>query len=297
LFEFISIDQPQKIRGRKRNILFINEANELTFESWMQLLIRTIDKVIIDYNPSMTPEHWIFKDVITRNDSDFYKSTYRDNPFLEPSLVAEIEHLQQVDSNYWKIYGLGEPGIIDGLIFPQFDQIDTAPATPQAYGLDFGYTNDPTALVAVTIEGDTLTLDEKLYRTHMRNSDIINWLRENNINRLTPIYADSAEPKTIDDLYLAGFNVHPATKGKDSIMYGIDLIRSYKLQVTKSSLNLIKELRNYTFAKDKEGKAINAPIDAFNHLLDASRYAVSMMQRSKHEYKSIMGVNTNTRRF
>lgn len=274
LIEFISLDQPQKIRGRKRNLLFINEANELFFEDWQQLIMRTTDKVIIDYNPSDS-FHWIYDKVIPREDCEFFQTTYKDNPFLEPELIKEIERLQFTDNDYWRIYGLGERGSSRATIF-QFSVVDEVPADVKilSYGLDFGFTNDNSALVAVYKDGENLYLDELLYHTNLTNPDISDKFAELHLTRQDEIFADSAEPKSIEELYRMRWNVKPTAKGADSVMAGIDMLKRYKIHVTSSSLNIIKELQNYKWQEDKNGNLLNKPIDNFNHAIDATRYAV-----------------------
>ena len=270
--EFISLDQPTKIRGRKRDVLFINECNELNFEDWQQLIFRTTEKIIIDYNPS-DEFHWIYDKVLTRDDVEFFKTTYKDNPFLEDVVVKEIERLQNIDDNYWRVYGLGERGQNRSLIF-NFNTIKEIPPTAKliSKGLDFGYTNDPTALVETYTEGDNMYINELLYRTGMTNQDIAREFTKLNLDRRDEIWADSAEPKSIEEIYRLGFNIKPTAKG--SVNIGIDIIRRYKLYVTERSINLIKELRNYKFIEDKNGQLTNKPIDAFNHATDAARYSV-----------------------
>lgn len=272
LVEFISLDQPQKIRGRKRNLLYINEANELYFEDWQQLIMRTTGKVVIDYNPS-DAFHWIYDKVIPREDCEFFKTTYKDNPFLEPELVKEIERLQFTDDDYWRIYGLGERGSSRATIF-QFGIIPEPYGELLSIGLDFGYTNDPTALVKVHKQGNELIFDELLYHTNLTNQDIAQKFEELELNRLDVIYADSAEPKSIEELHRMRWNVKPTVKGADSIMAGIDMLKRYELKVTAKSLNLIKEFQNYKWIEDKNGNLLNKPVDNYNHAIDAIRYAV-----------------------
>ena len=271
LVEFISLDQPQKIRGRKRNLLFINEANELFFEDWQQLVFRTDGKIILDYNPSDS-FHWIYDKVIPRDDSDFYQTTYKDNKFLDPVIIQEIERLRGTDEDYWRIYGLGERGMSRATIF-QFQIAEEAKGQVVAYGLDFGFTNDPTALIKVYKDGDNLYLEEKLYHTNLTNQDISQKLTELGMTRYDEIWADSAEPKSIEELHRMGWNVKPTAKGADSIMAGIDILKRHKLHIVKGSPNLTKELQNYKWQEDKNGNLLNRPIDAFNHLVDAMRYA------------------------
>jgi phage terminase large subunit len=270
--EFISLDMPQKIRGRKRDLLFANEANELNFEDWQQLLFRTNEKVIIDFNPS-EEFHWIYDHVLPRKDVEFYQTTYKDNPFLGAEIKAEIERLKDIDENYWRVYGLGERGQSRSLVYT-FTTIKEIPKEAKlvSYGLDFGYSSDPTSLVRTYILGDDMYVDELLYRTGMTNQDIANEMKALGLDRSNEVFADSAEPKSIEEIYRMGWNVKPTIKG--SINIGIDIIRRYKLHATESSFNLIKELRNYKYIEDKNGHMTNKPVDNFNHALDALRYSV-----------------------
>jgi phage terminase large subunit len=273
LVEFISLDQPQKIRGRKRNLLYINEANELFYEDWQQLIFRTDGRIILDYNPSES-FHWIYDRVIPREDCDFYQTTYRDNPFLDEKIKQEIERLQYTDEDYWRIYGLGERGMSRATVF-QFGMSEIPQeAKLLSYGLDFGFTNDPSAIVAIYQHGDNLYLDELLYRTGMTNRDLHNHLQSLGLDRRDEIFADSAEPKSIEELHRFGWNVKPTAKGQDSINAGIDILKRHKLFATARSNNLIKELQNYKWTEDKNGNLLNKPIDVMNHALDAARYAV-----------------------
>jgi phage terminase large subunit len=270
--EFISLDQPTKIRGRKRDLLFINEANELNFEDWQQLIFRTTERVIIDFNPS-EEFHWIYDKVLTRDDVDFFQTTYKDNPFLSQVIVDEIERLKDIDENYWRVYGLGERGKSRSLVY-NFATTKEIPEGAKLIGkgLDFGYSNDSTALVETFILGDDMYVRELLYRTGMTNQDIAKEFERIGIDRRDEIWCDSAEPKSIEEIHRMGWNVKPTQKG--AINIGIDMIRRYKLIATDGSINLIKELRNYKYIEDKNGQLTNKPIDAFNHTLDALRYSI-----------------------
>ena len=276
-FEFISLDQPQKKRGTKRHFLFCNEANELTWEDFFQLIIRTEEKIYIDYNPSDT-HHWIYDKVLSREDCTFIKSTYLDNPFLADELVNEIERLKHTDEEYWKIYGLGERGFSKSIIFNKVQIVGTIPedAKEIAIGLDFGYTNDPTALIEVYEHEGALIFNELIYERGLTNQDIAKSLHNFGIDRRRSIYGDSAEPKSIEEIYRLGFNIKPASKGKDSINIGIDLLKRYELKVTSKSTNLINEFNSYKWQEDKNGYLLNKPIDNYNHAIDAIRYAVIM---------------------
>ena len=272
LVEFISLDQPQKVRGRKRNLLFINEANDLSFEDWQQLVFRTEDKIILDYNPS-DEYHWIYDKVKDRDDADFYITTYLDNPFLEPSIKAEIERLKDTDEQYWQIYGLGQKGISKATIF-NFTETNVIPEDAEfvSYGADAGYTNDPTTLVSVYKKDYNLYVKEHLYQTQMTTVDIHNKWKQIGITR-EPIYFDSAEPRLIEELRRMGWNVRPSIKGADSVNAGIDLLKRFKIHIYKDSHNAIQEFRNYKWQEDKSGKLMNKPVDKNNHLIDATRYA------------------------
>jgi phage terminase large subunit len=271
LVEFISLDQPQKVRGRKRDLLFINEANELFWEDWQQLLFRTKEKVIIDYNPS-DEYHWIYDKVIPREDCDFFITTYLDNPFLGDSIKQEIQRLRETDEQYWQIYGLGIKGVSKSTIF-RYVEVNYIPETAKflSYGMDFGYTNDPTTLIGIWIDGYNLYAKEFLYRTMMTTTDINKFLNSLNIDRQM-IWADSAEVRLIDELRRMGWNIRPSIKGRDSINAGIDLLKRYKIHLTQDSNNAIQEFRNYKWDEDRSGKTINKPIDRHNHLIDALRY-------------------------
>ena len=270
LIEFISIDQPQKIRGRKRDYLWLNEANEFNYEDYQQLILRTTGKVYLDYNPS-DPYSWIYEKVITRDDCTFIKSTYKANPFLDKDTIAEIERLKDLDPDYWRVYGLGEIGSIQTMIFRQFELVDEVQGRLVGYGLDFGFTNSPTALVAVYQSDNNLYIKEMLYEKRLTNMDIANKLKEFRIDRQSEIVGDSAEPKTIEEIYRQGFNIKPAKKGA-GIHLGIDIMRRYKLHITKDSLNAIKEFRGYKWATDKNGDVLNTPVKVNDHLIDATRY-------------------------
>jgi len=272
LVEFISMDQPQKIRGRKRDLAFLNEANELTFEDWQQIVFRTNGRIILDYNPSDT-FHWIYDRVIPRDDAAFYQTTYRDNPFLDQTIIDEIERLKETDEHYWRVYGLGERGTNRAQVF-QFTTIQQIPVTAKflSYGLDFGFTNDPSALVGCYQEGDNLYFQELLYSTNLTNQDLNREFQKIEIGRYDEIFGDSSEPKSIEELHRMGWNIKPTQKGADSVNAGIDMLKRYKIHIIGS--NLMKEMENYKWMEDKNGNLLNKPEDKYNHLIDALRYGV-----------------------
>jgi phage terminase large subunit len=271
--EFISLDKPTKIRGRKRDLLYINEANEITFEDWQQLIFRTTGRIVLDYNPS-DEFHFIYDKIKPRDDADFFITTYKNNPFLSPEIISEIERLKDIDDNYWKVYGLGEIGASKSIIF-RINECNDVPETADllSYGMDFGFTNDPTTLVGIWKQGDDIYLKEYLHKTGLTNRDIDSYLREFKIDR-KEIFADSAEPKSIEELYRMGWNIKPATKGQGSVNIGIDMMKRYRLNVTKDSINMIKEFKNYKWQEDKNGIILNTPVDMFNHTIDAVRYGL-----------------------
>ena len=271
LVEFISLDQPTKVRGRKRDLLFINESSELNFEDWQQLIFRTNGRIILDYNPS-DEYSWIYDKVLSREDVDFFITTYKDNLFLGKTIVKEIERLRETDMQYWQIYGLGQKAISKSIIFTYSESEVPEDATLISHGIDYGYTNDSTALVAVYKKDYSLYIKELLYRTMMTSQDIHKEFKNLKLEGRV-IFAESSEPRLNDFLRRSGWNIRPTLKGKDSIVAGIDLLKRYKLFVTPDSKNLIHELRNYKWSKDKTEKLTNIPIDKNNDLLDALRYA------------------------
>ena len=294
LIEFFSIDDAQKRRGSKRDILFINEANELTYEDFFQLNIRTTTQVYLDFNPS--EQFWYNDKLQSRDDITIIHSTYKDNPYLNPEQVNEIERLQHTDLQYYQIYALGQfAGGMD-LVY-QYIPIDDIPVSSAklvGLGMDYGFTNDPTTLVEVWKDNDSVYLNELLYERNLTNQDIADKLSEYGVDRYIEIIADSAEPKSIEEIRRMGFNIKPAQKGPDSILNGIDILKRKSIHVTKQSINLIKELNNYKWIVDKNGNKLNKPVDAFNHALDAVRYvALNKMKVDNQGRYNISIVNSD----
>ncbi len=274
LVEFIGADDEQKLRGAKRNILYCNEANELEYkQEFFQLLMRTENKIFLDFNPD-DEQIWINQELeIKRSkevgDVEVIVSNYKNNAFLPKSLIKEIEYLKQTDKEFWKIYGLGEYGNISGLIYENVKYVDSMPDCKLvAHGLDFGYSIDSCAALSVYRKDDELYLKELIYERELTNHDIA--------EKLIPIIdreeliCDSAEPKSIEELYRLGLNAKPAAKGRDSILNGIDILKRYKINVVNSS-NLRREFRMYKWATDKNGNSLQKPIGQ-DHLMDALRY-------------------------
>lgn len=275
-FEFISVDQPVRVRGRKRDVLFMNEANEFDMDDFVQLSLRTTFKIIIDFNPS-EEYHWLYTQLIDadRDDVDFHISTYKDNPFLEKSTIQEIERLKDVDANLWRVFGEGQRGIANETIFPNFNVIDEIPENAKAIalGLDFGFSADPTSLIKLYKHDLDIYIEELIYDKGLTNQDIANKIKDLGIDRSIEIFADSAEPKSIEEIYRMGnINIKPTRKGADSIRVGIDIMRRHKINITRNSENTIKEFRNYKWIKDKNNEITNKPVDAYNHSIDACRY-------------------------
>lgn len=280
ILEFFSADQPGKVHGPARDRLFLNEANNIPFEVARQLIIRTKDIVAWDYNP--TRVFWAHEHYQGRDNCITIHSTYNDNQFLSKEQVAEIESYKD-DKNWWRVYGLGLVGELEGTIydFEQIDEMPTASNLVDIYGMDFGFTNDPTALdhLRVDTARKIIYAEQLIYETALLNRDIVERMEALGVpKRSIPIYADCAEPKSIAEISRAGFNVKPCQKDapvrSEKMKFQIDFVKGYKLCVLKSSTDLIKELRNYTWAKDKDGNNLNVPIDKWNHALDALRYAV-----------------------
>ena len=277
--EFFSADQADKLRGARRDVLFINECNNITFESYHQLAIRTKRFIYLDYNP--TSEFWVHKELVSDPDSEMIILTYKDNEALDKDLVKEIEKAKEKAkessywSNWWKVYGLGEVGIVDGVIFENWEIVKQIPESAEllGYGLDFGFTNDPTALISVYRFNCELYVKELIYKTRLTNNDIVNLMTQLGVDKYKDIIADSAEPKSIEDIYRGGFrNIYGAKKGPDSIRNSIDKLQRYKINITEDSTNVIKEFRSYTWAKDKTGAQTGEPIGINDHSIAALRY-------------------------
>lgn len=271
--EFFSADQEDKVRGPRRNILYINECNNVRFDTYHQLAIRTSHEIWLDFNPSN--EFWAYTELANDEDVEWLTLTYKDNEALSASIVKEIEKAKEKAKtskyweNWWNVYGLGKLGSLEGVIFNNYSIIDNLPteAKKVGSGLDFGYTNDPTALVDVYEWNGKRILDEVCYRTGMLNGDIANQCEKGII-----VYADSAEPKSIEEIKRTGVLIKGVTKGKDSILFGIQIMQQQEYIITSSSVNIIKEFRQYCWDVDKSGNKMNKPIDQFNHAIDAIRY-------------------------
>ena len=292
---YIEFFSPEAILGARRDVLFINECNNISFEDYVQLSIRTNKKIYLDYNPAN--EFWVQTELEKDSDHEKVILTYKDNEALNETIVKEIEKAREKGktssywANWWKVYGLGEQGTVEGVVFQKFSQTLLFPEDCKwvVYGLDFGYTNDPTTLVKVGFKEGKLYFEEIFYRTGLTNSDIYQLCQVNMVGR-NQIIADSAEPKSINELRSRGLNITGAVKGKDSIINGIDIIKQHELVVTQVSTNLIKELRNYSYKFDKAtNKYLNEPEDVYNHCVDSIRYAISVKfsNRSSGKYATM----------
>lgn len=275
--EFFSVDNWGKVKGPGRNILFMNECNRISYETYRQLAVRTTETIFLDWNPDA--EFWYEENIKNRENTIEIHSTYKDNPHLGEVQIKEIE-ANRHNEQWWRVYGLGLTGHIEGTIYRPFIQIDELPEARSrmrhCYGLDFGYSNDPTALLDVYIDeaAKKIYVDELIYESGLLNSDIARRMAENNISKTTEIFADAAEPKSVDELgrKVYRYNVKPAYK-KD-LLSQIQFLQQFEIYVTSRSLNVIKESRQYKWKEDRDGNAVNEPIDAFNHAMDALRYAV-----------------------
>lgn len=272
--EFFSLDMPHKVRGPRRDRGFINEANNNPKETYDQLEVRTKEEMWLDWNP--TTEFWFYEDLLGKDDVDFVVLTYKDNEALDQEIVRSIESRRE-NRAWWRVYGEGLIGEVEGKIYTGWKtDLDSIPheARLERRGLDFGYSQDPAAIVDVYYYNGGYILDEQLYRKGMGNKALADFL--NNLEKpQTVVVADSAEPKSIDELKLYGINVLPAQKGAGSITQGINYIQGQQISVTKRSVNLIKEYRNYLWKTDRDGKILTIPEGGNDHALDATRYALS----------------------
>ena len=289
--EFFSADSPGKVLGPARKRLFLNECNHIAYETARQLFVRTTDLILTDYNPAAS--FWCNEEIEPRQECIVIHSTYKDNPFLTPEQVREIE-ANRGDRNWWKVYGLGEFGTLEGVIY-SFDLIDEMPPADglrEVYGMDFGFTHDPTAIVRVLADtGRKIAyVDQRCYRTGMLNSDIARALAEEDIPRHVHIWADAAEPKSIAEIGRdTGLNVRACDKSapvtSSRLTFQLQWMQGWTLYFTKASVDMIKEARNYTWAKDRDGNLVNQPIDTWNHAMDAMRYALwSELSTNKGNY-------------
>jgi phage terminase large subunit len=307
--EFFSADSEGRVRGPRRDILYLNEANNLLFDTYYQLAIRTAQTIWLDFNPSN--EFWAHSELLDDEDAQWLTLTYKDNQALVPAIVKEIEKNRTKAffdenltsdalwaesnikssywANWWKVYGLGQLGSLEGVIFSNWSMIGSIPETAKllGYGQDFGFTSDPAATIAVYTYNGKIILHELVYKRGLLNVDLVKEYKRLGVNLGLPIWADKAEPKSIKEISGYGYRIDGADKGPDSVNFGIDLLQGYDMLVTSESTNLIAELRTYQWEKDRStGKNTNVPKDANNHAIDAVRYlAVMMLTNYQPNYK------------
>lgn len=273
IIEWFSVDDETKLRGRKRDYLFINESTEISEEEFTQLILRTSDRVVLDLNPSLW-NSWIY-DLEKRDDVFYTIVTYKDNPFLSDVQIKEIEKLKERDMNMWRVFGLGQKGVPTRVVFNHQQMIDSVPknAILLGYGIDWGW-SDPSVLVGVYQLDDNIYCDELLYLRHVTIPDFIYKVKDLGLNLKDDFIADSSSPQSIEELRRSGINCKPVVKG--SILHGIDLIKRHNFYVTSQSVNLQSELQQYVWKQDKELKNLDEPVDNHNHLIDAIRYVLQM---------------------
>jgi phage terminase large subunit len=283
--EFFSADDSAKLKGPRRDVLYINECDRVSFESYGQLVMRTDSQIWLDFNPSH--RFWVHDELPPNEKHEWLTLTYLDNEGCPKGAIEELEGYKEKSTtskywmNKWRVYGLGELGSLDGVVFEEFKEWDVCDSLPndyqwRVYGLDFGYTNDPSSLTEIRLSEGILYFKEHLYSTGMTNKMISDHLTKLKVYRGDEIFADSAEPKSIDELYGWGWNIKGATKGRDSISQGIDVMKRYPMRITNDSVNLIREVRKYAWAEDKEGNKLMTPVDKDNHAIDSVRYGTTM---------------------
>jgi len=281
---FYSSDDEQKVRGPRRHVVYFNEILEFKKMDVMQVMLRTHQLVLADYNPS-EEFHWVYDDILTREDVNFHKSTYLDNPFLTPQTISEIKRLKNMDHNLWRIYGLGERGVTQATIFSNWDYTDQEYKLfegQEFFGLDFGF-NDPTAMVRIKYHESGIFCEQLLYKRQLTSDMIVRELerleQKGVLSKDSVIYADGARPEIVEDISRAGFNVFSALKEKDSVLRGINFMKRHKIYLPKTSVELIKEFRTYKWKVDKDDHVLDVPIDLNNHLVDATRYALCSLSK------------------
>lgn len=279
VINWVSVDEPQKIRGMKRDYLYCNEANELKIEDWNQLIFRTSDKVICDLNPSELSS-WVY-DLIERDDCYFFKSTWRDNPFVPQNIIDELEGLKDKDENLYRIYNLGEKGIATELVFNKYNTIEQIPPGLKLLGrgMDFGF-NDPTTLIEVYRDEDNIYIKELLFVKNMTMPDIIYRMEQLGFEKTDTIWCDSASPQNIEELRRARFNAKPVNK--KSVLHGIDLIKRHHIFIESQSKNVLYEFGSYKFKTDKDGGLLDIPQDNNNHTIDSIRYVLESELNKKN---------------
>jgi phage terminase large subunit len=279
--EFFSADQADKLRGARRDRAFLNEANNVSLDVFDQVEVRTKEFIFLDWNPSS--EYWFYTDILNkREDVEFITLTYKDNEALSQEIVASIE-ARKNRAGWWQVYGLGRLGEVEGKIYKDWQIIDTIPheARLERFGLDFGYSNDPTAIVALYYYNGGYILDEICFQKGLSNKQIADIIQN---QKQAIVIADSAEPKSIDEIASYGVTILPAQKGADSVLYGIQAVQAQKISVTKRSANVIKEYRNYLWDTDKDGKIIQKPEHTWSHSMDAIRYSIASLTEIMPEH-------------
>lgn len=281
LVEFKSYDNAQDAKSGKRDYLFVNEANGVPYDVFWQLQIRTRKQVFLDYNP--TARFWVHDKIIGRKDCKLIISDHRNNQFLTEEEHRKIEEIE--DPELWQVYARGLTGKITGLVFSRWDIVEEMPPLMdcklQAFGLDWGFVNDPTALLEVRVAHGELWVDELIYTPALTNPMIAEAAHKQGIGRRHRIIADSAEPKSIAELVSMGLNVVASVKGKDSVINGIDILKRYAIHVTRRSMGLQEELKQYKWKVLRTGETTNEPVDSFNHAIDALRYVALTYLKSE----------------
>lgn len=285
--EFFSADDESRLRGARRNILYINECNNLNYDAFLQLQIRTDSEIYLDYNP--TSKFWVHTEVLNQPDTEFLVLTYKDNQALSQDIIKQLEaNREKAKTNsYWenwcRVYLDGEIGQVEGTIYSDYEIIDTIPEEARllGYGMDFGFSQDPAAVIALYKYNDDIIVDEVIYQTGLLNSELSNLMKTYGVSG--EIYADSAEPKSIHELKRLGHQVKPVEKGRDSINYGIQILQQKHMLVTRRSKNLLDEFSKYMWKKLRDGGYDTTPIDAYNHACDALRYVAMMKLGARKE--------------
>jgi len=284
ILEFAAFPDSKAATHGSRDYVFFNEANHIGFDTAKQLMMRTRKQVYIDFNP--TSDFWAHEKYLADKTAQWFFSTYRNNPFAPPEMVAEIERYKTESPEHYKVFGLGKRGALTGQVFGNVNWVPSLPQYLQdvRYGMDFGFANSFTTICKIGLSDGKVWGQELMYKHGLIEPQIVQYMDGLGIDKTVPILADSANPMLISYLcqmhmiegkYMGGYNVQPCVK-KD-VKSEIFAMKRYTWNITDDSTNWKKEAKNYIYRRDKDGSLDNTPVKAYDHLWDGARYAFLSM--------------------